>query len=523
MTRQISSLLVCLSLALTCTELLAQGQLRRPERLGLTKVWSKAIPTGLGGKISGVHLHLSKKSSYNATDIVDRFGRRQFFSGLDTKGVSRGGYDPLDRSTELTKARLQAQGLDPRVESQSIPRATLYVRGTSGMVTAINAETGRVLWATQAGKPGYPSHSVAASDEYVVALSSTKMYLLEADSGRILDSVSTRSIPSGTPTLDIGLAGEEEQYVYVPTWRGLIEVYSTEDFGPVEFTVGSTSPVTGTVTLAPESIGWATDKGDLYVANRSRPGIKFRFESPDTISAAPAYFDGVFYASSLDGFVYAIDAIRGDVKWRYSAGGPIDVSPLAVDGMVFATTRDGQLVCLIAESGEVKWTAYGVERFLSATTDRLYYATTGNQLAVIDTATGAQIGSAPMGTAAVPFVNTATDRLYLATDDGVLTCLREAGRRWPLVRESNVDPVPPETTTVDASEGADEAMMDASPTADNEVPDDIGDFGGEDAAPADQDPAADEEDPFGAFDDFGGGDDGMGDNTGAEEDPFNDF
>ena len=89
----------------------------------------------------------------------------------------------------------------------------------------------------------------------------------------------------------------------------------------MEFTLGSTSPVVGTVTLCPDSISWVTDAGDLYVGNRQRPGIRFRFESSDLISSPPAYLNDTLFAGSFDGLVYAIDAMRGGVHWRFSAGG----------------------------------------------------------------------------------------------------------------------------------------------------------------------------------------------------------
>ena len=121
---------------------LSQGRLRQPERLGLTQAWSKAIPTGVGGKISGVHLHLSARDAYTANDIVDRYGRRLYFSDLGVTSISRGGYDQTARITELKRAELEARGLAPQVESQKIPAATLYVRSNSGMVTALNGESG---------------------------------------------------------------------------------------------------------------------------------------------------------------------------------------------------------------------------------------------------------------------------------------------------------------------------------------------------------------------------------------------
>lgn len=486
----------------------------------LVQVWSNTVATGLGGKITGVHLHISQRDTYETRDVVDRFGRRQFFSGLQTRGVSLGGYNQSERLADMKRAELEARGLQPRVEQQSFPVTTLYVRSNAGMVTAINAETGQIKWSSRAGKEGYPSYSVAANDDHVVALSSTKLYLMDAATGQVLDTVSTLSIPSGTPTLD-------GKYIYVPTWRGLIEVYSTDRFGRVEYTLGSTSPVVGSVTLSPEALGWACDKGDLYVGNRRQPGMRFRFQSTDSISSPPAYLDGYFFATSLGGFIYAIDETRGSVKWRHSAGGPIDESPLAVDGMVLATTRNGQLVCLDADTGETKWRASGIQTFVSASENRLYCATTDSQLAILDIATGIRVGTQRLGANNLPIANTATDRLYLTSHSGLIRCLREPSRRWPIIRQKDL--AAPEKPAVIGSSDAEEVGEEidlSSPSADNDPA--VQDTSDELSAP---DPTeemdAEEEDPFGAFGEEPAADGGFSDGgdmgDGDEEDPFGDL
>ena len=171
--------------------------------------------------------------------------------------------------------------------------------------------------------------------------------------------------------------------------------------------------------------------------------------------------------------------------------GPIDVSPLAVDEMVFVTTREGELTCLDPESGEAKWTARGIKRFLSASTNRLYCATIDHRLVVIDTATGSRIASHSIDRAAVPFVNIASDRLYLASSEGVLTCLRESGRRWPIVRQSTMIPPKQESATDESGATREQGLPDSPSAGDDLAADDAGDTGDFGIDQADADPADD--------------------------------
>ncbi len=500
---------LCLALCMAMS-VAGYAQLNNPERLGLTTVWTKAAGVGAGGEITGVHLHVSPKNVYSATEIVDRLGRRQFFAD-NVVPVSRAGYDQTQRLTDLRKADLETLGLDPRVEQHSFPEATLYVRSSSGTVTALDAETGQLKWSTQAGTAGYPSHSVAATDDYVVAISSTTLYLLDAQTGQVLETSSTSSIPSGTPTMDGDL-------VYVPMWKGLIEVFSTDNFGRTKFTMGATSRIVGTVTIGPDVVSWASKRGDLYVGNRKGPGLKYRFQSPDNVASAPAFYEGSLFATSLDGFVYAISDTAGQLKWRYAAGGPISESPLVVDGTVLAISDDGQLVSLDAETGDLNWSASNVRRFVSASKSRLYCATRDARLVVIDTATGARIGSQQMGRNDVSFVNTNTDRLYLASASGTVRCLRESNQRWPVVRQVVLDPVEePEMMKMKTAE-----PESVSPSAGDEPPTDQEEDVFSGAEPDGLGDAEDESDPFEGFGDDSGDDDaGFGDD--GDEDPFEDF
>ena len=45
--------------------------------------------------------------------------------------------------------------------------------------------------------------------------------------------------------------------------------------------------------------------------------------------------DGVLYAPSFSGFVYAIDASNGSVLWNFNIGGSVIDGPSIVNGTVF--------------------------------------------------------------------------------------------------------------------------------------------------------------------------------------------
>lgn len=487
-------------------------------RVGLSQVWSRAITVGRGGKVAALTLRPSTTETYKASEVIDKRGRRVFFSDRDLNvGVSRAGYDQTTRLTALKKAELEARGLEPKVELKNVADVTMYVRSSLGTVVALDAETGRELWTTQAGKAGYPNYAVSASQDFLVTLSGSTIYVLDSASGQILDTIRTRKAPGAAPTLD-------GDYIYVPTTQGLIEVYSLDETGRVDFTMGSSGRIEDTITVSPNSVSWTTDQGFIYVASVGLPGINYRFQALDTIASSPVYMDGMLFATSMDGFTYAIDEQNGSQKWSFSVGGTTQGGPIAIDGHVYVATNNGQMTCVDVATGQAKWVAPGASQFISLSDSRIYCLTTQNALAALDRTTGEEISSTQLGSETTALVNLTTDRVYLVSGKGMLLGLREAGRRWPTVRMPPVKEVAgegastrgeatgtPDAPTAEESESGEDPFIGFDATATEPMEPDMGD----------DLPPADEEDPFFEGDDDD--DDSSDDSVDPGDDPFAEF
>jgi outer membrane protein assembly factor BamB len=64
------------------------------------------------------------------------------------------------------------------------------------------------------------------------------------------------------------------------------------------------------------------------------------------VYAAPVVCEGVVYACSGDGDVYALDAQTGDLLWQFSTGGTIRSVPWVQDAIVYVATIEGTLFAL---------------------------------------------------------------------------------------------------------------------------------------------------------------------------------
>jgi eukaryotic-like serine/threonine-protein kinase len=145
-----------------------------------------------------------------------------------------------------------------------------------------------------------------------------------------------------------------------------------------------------------------SDRG-LWALDAATGVAHWHFEVPEAlppraIETSPAVIDGVVYAVSLHGVLYAVDAATGEERWRLetieeetvaSAAG--QSSPAVVDGVLYLGTADGYLAAIDAATGSVTWRAplnpgFAIEAS-PAVADGMVYLSYGGMRA-IDAVTG---------------------------------------------------------------------------------------------------------------------------------------
>jgi len=70
---------------------------------------------------------------------------------------------------------------------------------------------------------------------------------------------------------------------------------------------------------------------------------------------SPTLSDGVIYAPSYNGFVYALNSRTGEELWRAATGGLVASSPAVTDTSVYLGNYDGELHSINKATGSVKW------------------------------------------------------------------------------------------------------------------------------------------------------------------------
>ncbi len=343
--------------------------------------------------------------------------------------------DPI--VSALTRiASTTADGL-PKLERIVVPEITLFVSTDQGVVHAIDAETGRTIWANPIGRADHPTFAPVANEQYVCIVNGITLYLVNIEDGKHVWQRKMRGVPGAGPSVN-------DHHVFIPLVTGGVEIYKLYKLND-RYQWPTKLMSTGRGLVAPTSTGssvcWPTDRGYLYVADAVNTRERFRLEAKRTIVSEACYVpDNKFSVASIDGYVYCVQEFSGEMLWRFSTGQPISHRPVALDGAVFVITDEGELFRIDVSIGQQEWSAPGIREFVAASDTKMYCIDQVGRLVIVDLKTGGRVATVQLHGLDLKFLNIQTDRIIVGNKRGILQCLHESTLTQPMFHvESKVE------------------------------------------------------------------------------------
>jgi outer membrane protein assembly factor BamB len=406
-------------------------------------------------------------------------------------------------------AQIPVDASRSRVTTWYLYHDRIYGVTNSGIITALNAETGEQLWLKQVGKPGYPAFGPGANTDHLGVISGSKLYLLNRHDGRLEWARQLGSAPSSGPALS-------DEYAFVALVTGRIEGYQLDDPKTQPWYYQSKGRTYLRPTVTGSIVSWPTAEGYLYVSRADEPGILFRLETSADIVTSPASMDPFLYVASRDGYLYCVHQLTGEEQWRFSTGYSIDSSPAIVAKQAYVASVEPALYALDAQTGRELWMMPGVSHFAAEGKERVYASDRYGNLLVLDAKTGNPVSRMQVGEGLSTLVNDQSDRIFLANDRGLVQCLREIGvtqptfyRTPPAPGDAAATPTAsgeePEVNPFESGEPAEEEPTPDAPAEDAGSPFETDDGAApeeappEDEAPADAAETTDDSNPFEGF------------------------
>jgi outer membrane protein assembly factor BamB len=341
----------------------------------------------------------------------------------------------------------------------------LFVLTKTGTLQMIDAETGATRWIVQPGNRLHPASGPAAGERYVAMTQGDQLYVFDRATGELLLQKRLQHVATASPTV----GGES---IYVPLFNGMIVAYDMQRPRGSPWYYRASGHVNIPPIVTPNCLAWTTNLGRLFASTPNQLKMRFQFRANGPIVAPLGYESPLIFATSRDGFAYAINENTGRLAWRFAAGDAVSHEPVAIRGSVFIVPEVGGMYCLASDTGQQRWYAPRAKQFLSAspartapagnkapaappTLGRVYAADDAGNTMILDANSGARLDTIP--TAMVPwkFTNAFNDRIYLGSRSGMIQCLHEIGLQQPTsYRSAAATAAPPPEGTEAGSEAA---------------------------------------------------------------------
>lgn len=328
----------------------------------------------------------------------------------------------------------------------------LYAQSSSGTVTAFDCESGKKLWAVQVGPSDRAIYPATTTKDLVLVVTGMTLFGLRKTDGSIMWDLKLPGQPTSSPVtddrklflgfldgsmyaFDIVKLGELSAKQMMPQWSYLTVLWRYKT---------SKSIVTPAIPTS-RLVCFASRDGSLYSVTKDDRELMFQFETDAPLSAPMARYKNALIVASEDYNVYSINIENGGYNWQFSSGLMIRRAPIAIANELYLMPEHGGMFKLTADTGRQLWWRPHVEHFISLSPTRVYGIDRRNNLAILSRADGSLLGALPMEHFKVRVLNERSDRIFMATERGMIVALREIGREFPLFHQHpELQPITPE-------------------------------------------------------------------------------
>ncbi len=208
---------------------------------------------------------------------------------------------------------------------------------------------------------------------------------------------------------------------------------------------GFTTRILFPLFLTPTRVWAVTDAKMITAMNKSDRKVEVLEQMADQIGATPGRAGMVAYIPLNSGYLLAVEGTTGNLSgganilWRTAVGGIGNRTPFVTNKHVYYQGDHSGVVCLTRKDGEIVWRSDNdADRLIAANEEFVYIRDRQGRFLVYDAnrpTNATTKGSVPLaGIDLAEFnvnvVNTVSDRIYLAADNGLIVCLRDMNRKY---------------------------------------------------------------------------------------------
>ena len=344
-----------------------------------------------------------------------------------TKGAAESYFTPTAPSTSQTvpetNQTLWALQIGSVSSSPAVGDGDVFAVGDNGVLFAVNASTGGIVWF---GRSGYVGSPAFADGKVFVGSSDNMTCALDASTGALLWSYPTGNIATSSPIVADGVVyvGSGDGHYSSPdtTTSAVCALNATTGALVWNYTTGS--PLVSSPAVADGEVFIGSADDGIYALNASTGAVIWT-SNILIFHSSPAVAGGVVYVGSADTDVYALNATTGTVIWRQEAGFWVESSPVVAGGVVYVGSLDFNVYAFNATTGALVWnykTEQQVESSPAVASGIVYVGSDDGNIYAFNATNGALIwsyytGGMMFGVGCSPVVY--NDVVFVGSDEGV--------------------------------------------------------------------------------------------------------
>lgn len=320
--------------------------------------------------------------------------------------------------TQWTRT-LEMKGAEPR--DMYISGNDLYVYRSDNLLFRLDRKSGDVKFVTNAAHKGDKVGAPVTIGDKIIIPADTQLHVLDNRGFRV------QTIDLGQP-MRSGVVGDDEGlYVGIDAERSFGRIACIElsrPQSPFRWQLLTGGTVVSTPALYEGVLFAGSDDGKVYAVDSDRTAVWAiqTFNTDGRIHGDLAADANGVYVPSVDSKLYCLDRADGRVKWQYFAGTPLFDSPAATATSVYINVRDKGLACLDKSEGaynrQPKWIHKEAKGFLAEDEKLAYLRGKDDTILAVDKNTGELKAQSQRSDLVAFAINTMDGVVYAATDDG---------------------------------------------------------------------------------------------------------
>jgi len=414
--------------------------------LGLSVYWETNVggaPLANGKQSFVLWPHSTAKREYVTVRLGDRIIERIHGEEIDqaalekavilgNKDVSppRLGLEGATKKANKLVATYKTLGKVAKLdEPHSKQLIFLVTLNKNGILQAIDAESGAILWKAEVGDSRLPMFGPGVSDDHVAVTNGNSLYIFDLLTGTLLNNRKLHFSPTAAP-----IAILEE--VIVPSIDGRMVAYKIQktDRDPHLMRTGQENRFSAVTSADRHFISWPSGSKLVLSKLGEQPVLWSSISVGELIPNAPVATQKGFVSCSIAGTVFEYNTEReGSLQWKSRLAVQVTKAPVVSHDMVFIVSDDSYLYALRLADGTMLWPspAMNVKDIIAAGKKHVYVRNSSNAIVSIDLASGAEsFRSNILFQEVLP--NSINDRLFLGNSKGKITCMRELGADDPV-------------------------------------------------------------------------------------------